>query len=178
MRRICLRALVRRMGDGVEIGPGVGLRHPETFEIGDGVYIGEQTLLYGRHDGRCVIGRRCWIGPQCFLDARDLILGNSVGWGPGAKVLGSGHTASPPSVPVIETDLEIAPVRVEDGADIGVGAVLLPGIRIGSGAIVGAGAVVTRSIPPFAVAAGVPARVLRIRNDVERHSPHELEDIR
>lgn len=48
---------------------------------------------------------------------------------------------------------------IEDGASIGAGAVLLPGIRIGRGAMVGAGAVVTKSVPPFAIVTGVPARI-------------------
>ncbi|MBA2370163.1 MAG: hypothetical protein H0V71_00795 [Chloroflexi bacterium] len=54
------------------------------------------------------------------------------------------------------------------GADIGVNAVLLPGVTIGEGAIVGAGAVVTRDVPAYAIAAGVPARVMRSRKPTER----------
>ena len=46
---------------------------------------------------------------------------------------------------------------------IGHGAIVLPGVSIGTGAAVGAGAVVTQDLPPFAVAVGVPARVLRFR---------------
>jgi len=88
-----------------------------------------------------------------------------VGWGPGAKVLGSQHTGLPVSEPVITTDLEIKPVRIGAGADIGTNATILPGVSIGEGAIVGAGAVVTNDIPAYAVAAGVPARVLRYRKD-------------
>lgn len=160
MRRVCLRALVRRCGHGVTIGRFVSLRNPETFDIGDGVFIGDQAILQGRHDGRCVIGRGSWIGPQAFLDARDLIIGEKVGWGPGAKVLGSEHTALPAELPILQTDLEIRPVRVEDWADIGTGAVILPGVTIGRRTIVGAGAVVTRSLPANCRAAGVPARVL------------------
>ena len=54
---------------------------------------------------------------------------------------------------------------VEADSDLGVGAVILPGVRIGRGAQIGAGAVVTRDVPPFAVAAGNPARVLRFRGE-------------
>jgi acetyltransferase-like isoleucine patch superfamily enzyme len=65
--------------------------------------------------------------------------------------------------PVIRTDLEIRPVKVEAWADIGTGAILLPGVTIGKGSIVGAGAVVTRDVEPFSVVAGVPARFVNWR---------------
>jgi acetyltransferase-like isoleucine patch superfamily enzyme len=160
MRRACLRALVIRLGDGASIGTHVGIRHPETFEIGHSLYLGEQTVIHGRFDGRCTMGNRVWIGPQCCLDARDLVIGNSVGLGPGVKILGSRHTGLPLNVPIIETDLEIASVRIGNGADIGVGAVVMPGVTIGSNSIVGAGAVVTKDVPSFSKVAGVPASVM------------------
>jgi acetyltransferase-like isoleucine patch superfamily enzyme len=160
MRRICLRALARRCGDGLQVGPNVGLKHPETFEIGYGVTISEGCIIHGRFDGRLVIEDKVWIGTQSFLDARDLVLGEYVGWGSGAKVLGSEHTGLPLNVPIVATDLRISPVRVEAWADIGVNAVLLPGVIVSRGAVVGAGAVVTQDVPAFAKVAGVPARII------------------
>jgi acetyltransferase-like isoleucine patch superfamily enzyme len=162
------RALAKSFGHGVRIGRGAIAKHPETFEIGDGVFIGEQAFIQGRFDGRCVIGAHTWIGPQAYFDARDLVIEERVGWGPGAKVLGSMHTGLPHDVPIIETDLEIKPVRVERWADIGVNAVLLPGVTVGQGAIVGAGAVVTRDAAPFSIVSGVPARFVRWREGHER----------
>ena len=165
MRRVVLRAICRSFGSGVKVGVGVLVLHPHTFEIGDAVFIGNQTFLQGRHDGHCVVGAHTWIGPQSYFDCRDLELGEYVGWGPGAKVLGSEHTGDPTDVPIIQTDLVIKPVRVHDGADIGVNAVLLTGVTVGRGAIVGAGAVVTKDVPPYAIVAGVPAKLLRSRVD-------------
>ena len=164
-RRVILRAICKRFGNSVKIGMGVLVLHPHTFEIGDAVFIGNQSFLQGRHDGRCVIGAHTWIGPQSYFDCRDMELGDYVGWGPGAKVLGSEHTGEPAGVPIIQTDLVIKRVTVGDGADIGVNAVLLPGVTVGEGAIVGAGAVVPRDtqIPPYAIYAGVPAKLLRYR---------------
>jgi len=162
-RRVLLRAMCKSFGNGVKVGLGVLVLHPHTFEIGDAVFLGDQTYLQGRHDGHCVIGAHTWIGPHSYFDCRDLELGEYVGWGPGAKVLGSEHTGEPADVPIIQTDLVIAPVRVGRGADIGVNAVVLPGVTIGEGAIVGAGAVVTKDVPPYAVVAGVPARVIKTR---------------
>lgn len=165
MRRSLWRARCQRLGHGVRIEPGARILHPETIEIGDNVFIGADAIIQGRYDGRCVIGDHTWIGPQSFLDARDLEIGDHVGWGPGARVLGSEHVAEPNDVPIIRTDLRIRPVRVEAWADIGVGAVVLPGVTIGRGAIVGAGAVVNRDVPAGAVVAGVPARHVRWRAD-------------
>jgi acetyltransferase-like isoleucine patch superfamily enzyme len=163
MRRAIWRAVARSFGQGVHIGSGVGFRHLETFEIGDAVFIGAQAYIQGRFDGRCAIGNHVWIGPQSYFDARDLVLADYVGWGPGAKVLGSTHVGMPMDVPIIQTDLEIAPVRIGMGADIGVNAVILPGVTVGAGSIVGAGAVVTGDVPAHAVVAGVPARFLHWR---------------
>jgi acetyltransferase-like isoleucine patch superfamily enzyme len=163
MRRAIWRALARRVGHGLSVGSGVGFKHMETFEVGDGVFIGAQTYIQGRINGSCVIGDHVWIGPQCYFDARDLIVGEYVGWGPGSKVLGSTHVGTPIEIPIIQTDLEIKQVKVEAWADIGVNAVILPGVTVGKGSIVGAGAVVTEDVPPFAVVAGVPARFLRWR---------------
>ena len=108
----------------------------------------------GRFDGTCRIGNHVWIGPQAYFDARDLVLEDYVGWGPGAKVLGSTHTAEPIEVPIITTGLVIQPVRVRLGADIGMNSSILPGVQIGAHSIVGAGSVVTHDVPDYAIVAG------------------------
>jgi len=61
----------------------------------------------------------------------------------------------------VERLIRRSPVRIENDAWIGAGAIVLPGVTIGAGAIVGAGAVVTREVEPRTVVAGVPARRLR-----------------
>ena len=167
MRRVIWRAGARIFGSGVRIEAGVGFKHLETFEIGSGVFIGAQSYIQGRFDGYCRIGDHVWIGPQSYLDARALVLEDYVGWGPGARVLGSEHTGVPADVPIIQTDLRIESVTVRRGADIGTSAVLLPGVTVGENAIVGAGAVVTKDVPDRAIVAGVPARVQRWRTEDE-----------
>src|SRR5450755_3994470 len=164
MRRMLMRALCKGVGNDLQVGPNVVLKHPETMEFGDCVFIGAQAMIQGRFDGTCKIGNHVWIGPQAYFDARNLVLEDYVGWGPGAKVLGSAHTGQPANVPIIQTSLIIKPVVVGFGADIGMNASILPGVRIGKQAIVGAGAVVTQDVPDYAVVAGVPARVLYFRN--------------
>ncbi len=165
LRRAIWRALVNRCGAGLAVEPGVRFRHPETFTIGSGVFIGTHAIIQGRIDGRCRIGERAWIGPHSFLDGRDLIVGAAAGIGPGVRVLGSTHTGLPLDAPVIATDLRIAPVRIGARTDIGAGTVILPGVTIGSGAIVGAGSVVTRSVRAASVVAGVPAEFVRWRDE-------------
>src|SRR6202140_3893039 len=170
MRRVTMRALCKSVGDDLQIAPSVVLKHPETMEFGHSVFIGAQTMIQGRFDGTCRIGNHVWIGPQAYFDARDIILEDYVGWGPGAKVLGSAHTGEPISMPIITTKLVIKPVRVGFGADIGMNASILPGVQIGAHSIVGTGSVVTRDVPDYAIVAGAPSRVLRFRTEEEsRH---------
>jgi acetyltransferase-like isoleucine patch superfamily enzyme len=165
MRRVLIHALCKRVGNDLQVSPNVVLRNPEAMEFGDCVFIGAQTMIQGRFDGTCRIGSHVWIGPQAYFDARDLILEDYVGWGPGAKVLGSVHTCSPTGDPIITTSLVIQPVSIGFGADIGMNASILPGVNVGAHSIVGAGAVVTHDVPDYAVVAGVPARVIRDRRE-------------
>ena len=115
MRRVMWKALVKRVGTGLSVGDAVGFKHPETFEIGNGVFIGAQAYLQGQFNGRVIIGNHVWIGPQAYFDARDLVLEDYVGWGPGAKALCSVHAGTPIERPIIQTELHIRPVRVEAG---------------------------------------------------------------
>jgi acetyltransferase-like isoleucine patch superfamily enzyme len=163
MRRVLVRAVCRSAGHDLTVCPDVVFKHPETMEFGDCVFLGSQTMIQGRHDGTCRLGNHVWIGPHSYFDARNLIMEDYVGWGPGAKVLGSAHTGEPVDLPIIKTSLIIKPVVIGYGADIGTNATILPGVRVGALAIVGAGAVVTQDVPDYAIVAGVPARFIRSR---------------
>jgi acetyltransferase-like isoleucine patch superfamily enzyme len=167
MRRVIWRAMSKQTGDGLRVGTGVGFTHLERCEFGAGVFIGSQTFLQGWYAGTCVIGDNVWIGPQSYFDARNLVLEDHVGWGPGAKALCSKHSGVPADVPIVRTDLVIEPIRIEAWADIGTNATILPGVTVGKGAIVGASAVVTKDVPAFAVVAGVPAKFIRWREDAD-----------
>ena len=159
----CFVPCASRQARGCSVGPEVIVKHPETMEFGNAVFIGAQTMIQGRFDGTCRIGNHVWIGPHAYFDARDLILEDYVGWGPGAKVLGSSHTGAPIELPIIATPLKIKQVVVGYGADIGTNATLFPGVHIGAHSIVGAGAVVTEDVPEYAIVAGIPAEVIRFR---------------
>lgn len=139
--------------------------HPENVEIGRDVYVGHYAILKGYHQNRLVVGDGTWIGQMAFLHAAGgLTIGRRVGIGPGVKVLTSTHQVPPdPAMAIMDGPLSMAPVVLEDGCDLGIGAVILPGVRVGRGAQVGAGSVVTRDVPDGAVVLGVPARVSRLR---------------
>ncbi|MDX9694897.1 MAG: acyltransferase [Bacteroidales bacterium] len=63
--------------------------------------------------------------------------------------------------PIMDCPLKSAKVVIKDGAHIGIGAIIMPGVTIGEGAVVGAGSVVTKDIPPYSVATGIPAKVIK-----------------
>jgi len=135
-----------------------------SFGYCHNVYIGHYTILKGYYKNLMVIGDHTWIGPQCFLHSvGGLRIGKAVGIGPRVVILTSQHEALDRDIPVYFTPLKFAGVVLEDGCDIGAGAIILPGVRVGKGAIVGAGAVVTRNVSAYAVVAGVPVRLLRMR---------------
>jgi acetyltransferase-like isoleucine patch superfamily enzyme len=138
--------------------------HPENVSLGRNVYVGHGAILKGYYKNELTIGDEAWIGQGVFMHAAGgLAIGARVGVGPGAKIITSQHVEAGRETPVLFSPIELGPVRVEDDADLGVGAIVLPGVTIGRGAIVGAGAVVTTDVPAYAVVAGVPARVLRTR---------------
>lgn len=155
---------LRALGEGVVIEEGVLVFHPENVSLGDRVYVGHQAILKGYYKNELRVGAGTWIGQQCFLHAAGGIeIGRDVGIGPGVKVLTSVHGEPGADRPIMDGAIEFKRVVLGDGCDIGVGAIILPGVTVGEGAQVGAGAVVVRDVPPRAVVAGNPARLLRYR---------------
>ena len=138
--------------------------HPESIEIGSDVYVGHFAVLKGYHRNRMVIDDGTWIGEHCYLNsAGGLTIGRNVGIAPGVRIITSLHAEEGRARPILHSHLEFRPVTIEDDADVGVGAIVLPGVTVGRGAQVGAGAVVTSDVGAYAVVAGIPARVLRLR---------------
>lgn len=154
----------RDLGENVIFELGALAFHPENISIGSNVYVGHYAILKGYHRNAMVIGSNVWIGQQCFLhSAGGLTIGNNVGIGPAVRVHTARHSELGRDLPIVFAPVDDAPVVIDDDSDLGIGCVVMPGVTIGRGAQIGAGAVVTRDVPPFAVAAGVPARILRYR---------------
>ena len=153
-----------KIGENVIFENGVLVFHPENISIGNTVYIGHNTILKGYHKNEMIIGDYTWIGQTCFLhSAGGIEIGEAVGIGPMVKILTSVHKEQELSKPILFCDLKFGKVVIEDGCDIGIGSVILPGVVIGEGSVVGAGSVVTKNVEPYAIVAGVPAKVLRKR---------------
>ena len=111
------------------------------------------------------IGDHSGLGVNCVVPF-NLKVGRDVMMGPDVLILGENHRFDDLDRPMRLQGYTIAPpVRIEDDVWIGARVTILPGLTIGKGAIIGAGAVVTKDVPPYAICAGNPARVIRFRYD-------------
>jgi maltose O-acetyltransferase len=111
----------------------------------------------GRHG--ISIGRRTVVNQQCCLDGRGgLTIGDYVNISAGVWILTDSHDMEDPLFREV-----LAPVTIGNHAWIGSRALILPGVEVGEGAVVAAGAVVTRSVEPYTVVGGVPARLIGTR---------------
>lgn len=154
----------RSIGKNVIFEKGVLVFHPENIEIGNNVYVGHNAMLKGYYKNTMKIGDNTWIGQGCFLHSGGgLTIGKFVGIGPLVKILTHAHKEEGVKKPILLCEQEYKIVVIKDNCDIGIGAIILPGVSIGEGSIIGAGAVVTRNVEPYSVVAGVPAKLIRKR---------------
>lgn len=101
-----------------------------------------------------------------ILGGSGVTIGEGVMIGPNCTIAAGNHDYHQTRTPMrFAGALSAGPIVIEDGVWIGASVVITDGVRIGRGAVIGAGAVVTRDIPAMAVAAGVPAKVVRYRGE-------------
>ena len=130
-----------------------------TIHVGDDVHLGMRPTLNASRS--------------------TIRIGNKVLFGPEVTIRGGNHRTDLIGRFIYDiTDEEKRPeddlgVVIDDDVWVGTRAVIVHGVTIGRGAVVGAGAVVTRNIPPYAIVAGVPAKVIRFRWNVETILRHE-----
>lgn len=100
----------------------------------------------------------CWINALGGIE-----IGSNVIIGPYCIIHSANHTFDDIARPIILQGYEKKPVRIGDDCWLGANVIVLPGVTIGRGSIIGAGSVVTKDIPPYSVAVGNPAKVIRSR---------------
>ncbi len=145
------------IGANLRVGHGVLLR--EQNEIGDDVSIGSGSNV--EHHVR--IGNRVRLHSNVFVPELS-VLEDDCWLGPNVVVTNARYPATP------TTKEELAGVYIEKRAKIGANTTILPGVRIGTGALVGAGAVVTVDVPPGAVVAGNPARIIKYISQIPAYN--------
>ncbi len=116
--------------------------------------------------------------PPVLLAANfEIHIGNKVMFGPYVTLIGGGHNTAEVGRFMFDVKTkrpgDDRGIVIGDDVWVGVRAIILRGVRIGRGSIVGAGAVVTRSVPPYSVVVGSPARVVKFRWDVDTILAHE-----
>ncbi len=174
-----LRLQVRARRAGAEVRwpyrlPHAAGRHvARQIELGTGAYIGRGAWInINKASARLRIGAGSVIGNDLTVTCGELVeVGEGVLMSARIALLDQLHDYDSWLAPQLRGEpgpprfswamTEPRPVRVGSGTWLGIGVVVLPGVTIGEGCVVGANAVVTSDLPDYAIAAGVPARVLR-----------------
>ena len=192
LRKWLYPLLLGASGRGVVFGQGVVLRHPHKIRLADGVTLDDLVVLdaKGSSNRGIEVGRGAFLGRGTILSCKDgdITLGDHANLGfhceifsgstvtVGAHALfaaqvylvGGGHAFEASDAAVIEQPRTSHGILLGDNVWLGTGAKVLDGVRIGTDVVVGAGAVVNADLPDGAIAAGVPARVLRSRGEAAR----------
>lgn len=113
-------------------------------KVGKGSKISRTVIIDDSRPDLVEIGKKVWVtaGVQILCHQRDL----------STYEVGKA---------VMDNELIYKKVVIKDGAHIGIGAILMPGVTIGECAVIGAGAVVTKDVPAYSVATGVPAKIIK-----------------
>ena len=180
--------LLGACGRNVTFGSHIVLRHPHKVFIGDNVVIDDNCVLdaKGTSNEGIRIGSGVFIGRNTILSCKngDIVLGDRVNIGFNSEVfsastvtvredaliaayvyvIGGGHEFEDPSRSVLDQPRTARGIEIGARTWLGAGVKILDGVSIGDGAVLGTGAVVTQDVPAGAVAAGVPARILRTRD--------------
>jgi len=161
-----IRLLGGKCGSNIRAERGVLIRHPphRGWSIGSGCYFGTGVVIDVSSEARFAIGHSTKIMHRVSLSASDsVIIGARVQIADNATVRDNNHDVRVLGRPMIDLPTVNSGVRIGSDVWIGHGVAVLAGVTVGAGAVVGANAVVTRDVAAGSIAAGVPARLLRLR---------------
>jgi acetyltransferase-like isoleucine patch superfamily enzyme len=140
---------------GIVLGPGTTLRRGVQIEV---------TSTLKEIAAGCVTGARVGISEGTFIGAKGPVtIGDDTDFGPGCRIIAENHSFDDPDTPIREQALVRKGIDVGKDCWLGANVVVLDGCSIGDGTVIGAGAVVTSDVASGVVAAGVPAKVIRVR---------------
>lgn len=136
-----------------------------SVTLHEGVHLYGNTIIETSAGGEVVLGAETHVQPRCQFSAYlgSIRIGQRVEIAPQCSFYPYNHGT------VAEQPVRMQPLEskgdiiIGDDAWLGVGVIVLDGVKIGAGAVIGAGSVVTRDIPDYAIAMGVPAQVVKMR---------------
>lgn len=188
LRKKLYPLLFKKTGKGLIIGRNVMIRNPQNITIGNHVTIDDNCLVDGRGNGSegivfedeviinrnsiilakagpIFLGNRTSVGSNSVLvSVAGLTTGDSVLMAGGCCLSGGTYRFDDLDKPIMDQETYTrGAIEIGPGAWLGTGALVLDGIGIGSGAVIGAGSVVTKNVQENGVVAGVPAKLLKIR---------------
>ena len=156
------------MGSDVFIDRDVRLRpmgRQTRVILGDGVQIdrGTDLKVHYHSQGEIVIGDHTIIGPHCFLSGESIKIGAYCLLAPQVSIFANNHVFSDPLQYIRHQGHSYQGIVIGDDCWLGAGVKVLDGVEIGQGCVIGAGAVVSKSLPPYSIAVGIPAKVVGTR---------------
>ena len=161
------RPWLLRLGRGAQLGACTVECSGKGVEIGEGAYIHDNVLIDCQL-GSIQIGARTTV--NCFsalYGAGGIRIGAGCLIATATVIVASRHRFDLPGTPIQQQGSITAGIDIGDDVWLAAGVRVLDGVSIGQGAVVGANAVVNRSIPAFAVAVGIPARVIKMRSGLD-----------
>ena len=162
IRAAMLRLRGARIGAKSSIGKRLVVVRADALRLGSRVEI-EHDVFLKTIGGSLTVGDFAFIGRGCEIDvAESVTIGAHTLLAPNVFITDHTHNHAK-AQRLDQQGSRVTPVVIGADAWIGAHAVVLAGVTIGDGAIVGAGAVVTKDVPPYAIVAGVPARVIGSR---------------
>lgn len=192
VRQEYYRGCLKSIGENVEIGASVKIINPQYIALGDNVRICDNATLIARGEGGLTIGNDVILNDRVYLDTENaeggyIKIGDHAYIGTGTTLFGHcgleigayallaqnititpySHIFADPREKIINQGGQMRKVTIGNDAYLGMHVCVMYSADIGDGSVIGAGSVVVKPIPPYCVAVGNPARVIKYRNSAK-----------